>query len=81
MNISGTLHLYSGKDRELFFTFDDDVAQELYASAAIPDLKAIRKETLRIQAALLLFFGYLNAACGLSRSGLERRSMRWMALS
>lgn len=33
MEISGTLHLYSGDDRELFFTFDDDVAQELYLSS------------------------------------------------
>jgi hypothetical protein len=30
MNISGTLHFYSGEDRELFFVFDDDVAQQLY---------------------------------------------------
>ena len=30
MNISGTLHLYSGEDRELFFVFDDYIAQELY---------------------------------------------------
>jgi hypothetical protein len=30
MEISGTLHLYSGKRRELFFVFDDDVAQQLY---------------------------------------------------
>ncbi len=30
MNISGTLHLYSGDDREMFFVFDDDVAQLLY---------------------------------------------------
>jgi len=29
MNVSGTLHLYSGEDRELFFVFDDDMAQEL----------------------------------------------------
>jgi hypothetical protein len=34
MNISGTLHLYSGHDRELFFTFDDEVARELYSSSA-----------------------------------------------
>jgi hypothetical protein len=32
MDISGTLHLYSGEDRELFFTFDDDVAKDLYAA-------------------------------------------------
>jgi|SRR5579872_410374 len=31
MNVSGTLHLYSGVDRELFFVFDDDVAQQLSA--------------------------------------------------
>ena len=36
MYISGTLHLYSGADRELFFVFDDDVAQELYASGDFP---------------------------------------------
>jgi hypothetical protein len=33
MDISGTLHLYSGEDRELFFTFDDDVAQDLYSTS------------------------------------------------
>lgn len=30
MNIRGTLHLYSGGRDELFFVFDDDVAQLLY---------------------------------------------------
>ena len=30
MEISGTLHFYSGEDKELFFVFDDDVAQQLY---------------------------------------------------
>jgi hypothetical protein len=30
MDISGTLHFYSGQDKELFFVFDDDVAQPLY---------------------------------------------------
>jgi hypothetical protein len=30
MDISGTLHFYSGEDKELFFVFDDDVAQQLY---------------------------------------------------
>lgn len=30
MEISGTLHFYSGEDRELFFVFDDDIAQQLY---------------------------------------------------
>lgn len=32
MNISGTLHLYSGADGELFFVFDDEFAQVLYRS-------------------------------------------------
>lgn len=32
MNISGTLHLYSGPDGELFFVFDDEFAQPLYRS-------------------------------------------------
>ena len=45
MNISGTLHLYSGEDRELFFTFDDDVAQELYATE---DFDIDDKETRRV---------------------------------
>jgi hypothetical protein len=31
MNVSGTLHFYSGADKELFFVFDDDVAQGLYS--------------------------------------------------
>jgi hypothetical protein len=30
MDISGTLHLYSGDRYELFFVFDDDIAQQLY---------------------------------------------------
>jgi hypothetical protein len=30
MNISGTLHFYSGNRKEFFFVFDDDVAQQLY---------------------------------------------------
>ena len=30
MDVSGTLHFYSGNRKELFFVFDDDVAQELY---------------------------------------------------
>jgi hypothetical protein len=34
MYISGTLHFYSGEDRELFFVFDDDVAQQLYSDPA-----------------------------------------------
>lgn len=44
MNISGTLHFYSGKDRELFFVFDDDVAQELYREPAfnVDDLESRR---------------------------------------
>lgn len=33
MNVSGTLHFYSGADKELFFVFDDDVAQDLYKEA------------------------------------------------
>jgi hypothetical protein len=38
MNVSGTLHLYSGKKkREMFFTFDDDVAQKLYRMANFDD--------------------------------------------
>ena len=45
MEISGTLHLYSGDDRELFFTFDDDVAQELYLST---DFDIDDKETRRV---------------------------------
>lgn len=32
MDVSGTLHFYSGDDEELFFVFDDDVAQILYAN-------------------------------------------------
>lgn len=45
MDISGTLHLYSGEDRELFFTFDDDVAQDLYAA---PNFKIDDKESRRV---------------------------------
>jgi hypothetical protein len=30
MDISGTLHFYSGQRKEFFFVFDDDVAQPLY---------------------------------------------------
>lgn len=44
MDISGSLHLYSGEDRELFFTFDDDVAQNLYSS---PHFSIDDKETRR----------------------------------
>jgi len=43
--ISGTLHLYSGPDRELFFTFDDWVAQDLYASG---DFDLDKKETRQV---------------------------------
>jgi len=31
VDISGTLHIYSGDRRELFFVFDDEIAQVLYA--------------------------------------------------
>ena len=30
MNVSGSLHFYSGDDKELFFVFDDVVAQDMY---------------------------------------------------
>ena len=44
MNVSGTLHLYSGPDREMFFVFDDDVAQhEKAISAFNPDEVESRK--------------------------------------
>jgi hypothetical protein len=33
MNVSGTLHFYSGAKKELFFVFDDEVAKEMYANA------------------------------------------------
>ncbi len=33
MDVSGTLHFYSGDARELFFAFDDDVAQRLYGKS------------------------------------------------
>lgn len=33
MDISGTLHFYSGQRKEFFFVFDDDVAQPLYQVA------------------------------------------------
>ena len=45
MNISGTLHLYSGDDKELFFTFDDDIAQELYSN---PRFKIKDKKTRKV---------------------------------
>lgn len=45
MDVSGTLHLYSGDDKELFFVFDDDVAQVLYDS---PDIDVDDRETRRV---------------------------------
>ena len=44
MNISGTLHFYSGSDKELFFVFDDEVAQEMYHNREfdIDDLESRR---------------------------------------
>lgn len=44
MNISGTLHFYSGEDKELFFVFDDDVAQDMYRNGKfdIDDLESRR---------------------------------------
>lgn len=44
MNISGTLHFYSGDDKELFFVFDDEVAQEMYRNEEfdIEDLETRR---------------------------------------
>lgn len=45
MLVSGTLHLYSGEDRELFFVFDDDVAQQLYQR---PELDIHDRETRRV---------------------------------
>lgn len=44
MDISGTLHFYSGADKELFFVFDDDVAQDLYR---LPDFDIDDLETRR----------------------------------
>src|SRR4051812_46203962 len=35
MQINGTLHLYSGDRRELFFVFADSVAQQLYKNPAL----------------------------------------------
>jgi hypothetical protein len=45
MEISGTLHLYSGKRRELFFVFDDDVAQLLYEA---PSFRYESRESRRV---------------------------------
>jgi hypothetical protein len=44
MEISGTLHFYSGEDKELFFVFDDDIAQQLYGEPQfdIDDLNSRR---------------------------------------
>lgn len=45
MDVSGTLHLYSGEDRELFFTFDDVIAQNLYE---MPDFDIEDKDSRRV---------------------------------
>ena len=44
MNVSGSLHLYSGDDKELFFVFDDVVAQDMYRDSKfnIDDLETRR---------------------------------------
>ena len=44
MNVSGSLHLYSGDDKELFFVFDDVVAQDMYRDGEfnIDDLESRR---------------------------------------
>ncbi len=44
MDVSGTLHFYSGDDRELFFVFDDVVAQGMYDDSRfkIDDLESRR---------------------------------------
>src|SRR5262245_59249246 len=44
MNVSGSLHLYSGDDKELFFVFDDVVAQDMYRDSQfdIDDLESRR---------------------------------------
>jgi len=44
MNVSGSLHLYSGDDKELFFVFDDAVAQDMYRDSQfnIDDLETRR---------------------------------------
>jgi hypothetical protein len=44
MNVSGSLHFYSGDDRELFFVFDDVVAQDMYRDSRfdIDDLESRR---------------------------------------
>lgn len=45
MQISGTLHFYSGEDRELFFVFDDDIAQKLYDQ---PEFDVDKLDTRRV---------------------------------
>lgn len=44
MNVSGSLHFYSGDDKELFFVFDDVVAQDMYRDGEfnIDDLESRR---------------------------------------
>jgi hypothetical protein len=44
MNVSGSLHFYSGDDKELFFVFDDVVAQDMYRDSKfnIDDLESRR---------------------------------------
>lgn len=44
MDVSGSLHFYSGDDKELFFVFDDVVAQDLYRDGEfkIDDLESRR---------------------------------------
>lgn len=44
MNVSGSLHFYSGDDKELFFVFDDDIAQDMYRNRKfnIDDLESRR---------------------------------------
>src|ERR1041385_6233603 len=44
MNVSGSLHFYSGEDKELFFVFDDVVAQQMYRDT---DFKIDDLETRR----------------------------------
>lgn len=44
MDVSGSLHFYSGDDKELFFVFDDIVAQKMYLDKkfSIDDLESRR---------------------------------------
>jgi hypothetical protein len=49
MDVSGTLHLYAGEDRELFFAFDDEIAQQLYEMADFNvDDKASRRVSISV---------------------------------